>query len=368
MKGKKIISALLVALMILSVLSGCDAESGEETSAPTDSVVTTEPTTAPTETETPTEEPTEAPTEEPTEAPTEAETEVPTEVPTEEPTEAPTEPEFTVTALNKTMYVTQWANVRTGPGTSYDRITALDRGTAVYCIGVADNGWYKIKYNGGEAYIAGNLVSDTKPVDPPAETDPPATEPPATEHKHNYTSSVTAPTCTDKGYTTYTCSCGDSYKADETAATGHSMVETDCIYPTCDTAGQSTMTCSVCGCVETTEIPIHGTFVYGCVPDDENDGHRWDKTVVCANPDCPYFLEYFEKGEVVVPHNYEVVFDCPCGPIGYTDYECVDCGHTHREHHDPVYPEHNYVEVEGLEEGYRTCTQCGLTAYSDKWK
>ena len=33
---------------------------------------------------------------------------------------------------------------------------------------------------------------------------------------HDYKSAVTAPTCTDKGYTTYTCSrCGDQYVANE---------------------------------------------------------------------------------------------------------------------------------------------------------
>jgi len=39
---------------------------------------------------------------------------------------------------------------------------------------------------------------------------------------HSYEAVVTAPTCTENGYTTYTCTCGDSYVADETAATGHS--------------------------------------------------------------------------------------------------------------------------------------------------
>ena len=39
---------------------------------------------------------------------------------------------------------------------------------------------------------------------------------------HNYTTSVTAPTCTAQGYTTHTCSvCGDSYNDTFTAATGH---------------------------------------------------------------------------------------------------------------------------------------------------
>ena len=39
---------------------------------------------------------------------------------------------------------------------------------------------------------------------------------------HDYVAVVTDPTCTEGGYTTYTCSrCGDSYIADETAALGH---------------------------------------------------------------------------------------------------------------------------------------------------
>ena len=49
---------------------------------------------------------------------------------------------------------------------------------------------------------------------------------------HNYGSQVTAPTCTDKGYTTYTCTvCGYSYTDNETDALGHTYdndFDTDC--------------------------------------------------------------------------------------------------------------------------------------------
>ncbi len=41
------------------------------------------------------------------------------------------------------------------------------------------------------------------------------------EHKHAYTAAVTAPTCTEQGYTTYTCACGDGYVADYVNALGH---------------------------------------------------------------------------------------------------------------------------------------------------
>ena len=62
----------------------------------------------------------------------------------------------------------------------------------------------------------------------------------AQEHVHNYEAVVTAPTCEDPGYTTYTCACGDSYVGDEVAATGHSYVDG---------------TCSVCGAADPDYAP-----------------------------------------------------------------------------------------------------------------
>ena len=64
---------------------------------------------------------------------------------------------------------------------------------------------------------------------------------------HNYSSAVKAATCTEKGYTTYTCnSCGDSYTADQTDATGHTYHE-KVTSPTCTEKGYTTYICSACG-------------------------------------------------------------------------------------------------------------------------
>ena len=46
-------------------------------------------------------------------------------------------------------------------------------------------------------------------------------EEPEAPHEHDYTANVTAPTCTEAGFTTYTCECGDSYVADNVPADGH---------------------------------------------------------------------------------------------------------------------------------------------------
>ena len=56
------------------------------------------------------------------------------------------------------------------------------------------------------------------------EDDPDWNEP----HEHSYVSKVTEPTCTEKGYTTYTCDCGDSYEDDYVDALGHSYEEGEC--------------------------------------------------------------------------------------------------------------------------------------------
>jgi hypothetical protein len=71
-------------------------------------------------------------------------------------------------------------------------------------------------------------------------------------HEHSYTAVVTPPTCTEEGYTTYTCSCGDSYIDDYVPAAGHKWGEyisnNDATY---DSDGTKTATCSVCGATDT---------------------------------------------------------------------------------------------------------------------
>ena len=69
-------------------------------------------------------------------------------------------------------------------------------------------------------------------------------EVPATGHR--YEAVVTAPTCTEAGYTTYTCVCGDTYTDDEVEALGHNYVEI-VTAPTCTEAGYTTYTCPECG-------------------------------------------------------------------------------------------------------------------------
>lgn len=49
-----------------------------------------------------------------------------------------------------------------------------------------------------------------------------------TPHTHSYTETVVAPTCTEKGYTLSTCTCGDSEKSKYTDALGHNYADGVC--------------------------------------------------------------------------------------------------------------------------------------------
>ena len=75
-------------------------------------------------------------------------------------------------------------------------------------------------------------------------------------HTHSYKDVVTAPTCTEKGYTTHTCACGDSYVDTYTDALGHAWDEGKVTKPATEAeAGIKTYTCTRCGETKTETIP-----------------------------------------------------------------------------------------------------------------
>ncbi len=67
------------------------------------------------------------------------------------------------------------------------------------------------------------------------------------QHAHDYTKAVTNPTCTEQGYTTYTCACGDKYIANFVNASGHDMARINKKNQTCTANGNiEYYNCSVC--------------------------------------------------------------------------------------------------------------------------
>ena len=79
------------------------------------------------------------------------------------------------------------------------------------------------------------------------------------EHSHTYTSTVTAPTCTEQGYTTHTCSCGDWYRDNFTNALGHSYGAWEQNKaPTCTAQGTEKRTCTRCSASQTRDVAALG--------------------------------------------------------------------------------------------------------------
>ncbi len=64
--------------------------------------------------------------------------------------------------VNETVYTTERCNVRKSYSTSSDKITTLEKGTALKRTGVASNGWSRVSYNGATAYISSQYLTTTQ--------------------------------------------------------------------------------------------------------------------------------------------------------------------------------------------------------------
>lgn len=128
---------------------------------------------------------------------------------------------------------------------------------------------------------------------------------------HSYESVVTAPTCTEQGYTTHTCTgCGDSYVDTYMGAIGHTWSDwVQTVAPACTAEGSQMRFCN-CGAQET---------------------------------------EAIEK----LPHSYESVVTAPtCTEQGHTTNTCTACG-------DVTITDPTEITDHSYENG--TCTVCGQT-------
>ena len=96
---------------------------------------------------------------------------------------------------------------------------------------------------------------------------------PKLTHTHSYTATVTAPTCTEQGYTTHTCRCGDSYVDNYVDALGHKTELKNAKAATCTEAGYTgDVVCTRCNVTVT-----KGKVIVAL-------GHKWDDGVVTTAP------------------------------------------------------------------------------------
>ena len=82
----------------------------------------------------------------------------------QEPTPAQAQQRGVVIPVDRPMWVLKRANIRSGPGTSYDKVGLMDTGQKVRATGEAGN-WIRIQFaNGRTAFIYAPLLSTTPPA------------------------------------------------------------------------------------------------------------------------------------------------------------------------------------------------------------
>ena len=203
--------------------------------------------------------------------------------------------------------------------------------------------------------------TDPKPTDPPAPTNPP--------HTHNYKATVVAPTCTNKGYTEYKCSCGASYKDNYKNALGHNYKVTSNGTATCTSGGYTEKKCTRCGDIQRTQTAALG--------------HDYQETgFTQATCTAPFTVNYKcsrcgatsqeTSGEPLghswVHHDAETHwrygYQCYCGAIFWTEEEWnahfKSFSYAEKEIRDLHAGYRNYDEEIIDKPAYRQCSRCGL--------
>lgn len=150
--------------------------------------------------------------------------------------------------------------------------------------------------------------------------------PPA--HTHSYTAQTVAPTCTQPGYTSYLCACGDHYQDQPVDALGHAWSDWQVVTePTVETEGLQQRYCSRCSASDSSTIEKLS-------PPHTHDYRKEKVAATCTEGGYTRYL-------------------CACGEY-YDEQTSQPKGHTWENWTVSVLPTH-------LQEGQRRrlCSVCG---------
>ena len=174
------------------------------------------------------------------------------------------------------------------------------------------------------------------------------------EHQHDYSSVVTTPTCTEQGYTTYTCECGDSYVDDYVEAIDHSYTSEITTPATHLKVGVETFTCH-CGDTYTKDVLKLTEHTYNSVVTPPTCTEQGYTTYTCECGDS-YVDDYIkENGH---SHTSEITTPATHLKVGIETFTC-HCGDTYTKDVSKL-TEHTYNSVVTPP----TCTTPGYTTYT----
>lgn len=153
----------------------------------------------------------------------------------------------------------------------------------------------------------------------------------STTHVHTYEETVVDPTCTEQGYSVFTCQCGESYQGEFVAAWGHQWYDAEGMVaeePTEDTPGQRLYSCAICNYVYVEEIPPlgheHNYATEVTEPTCTQQGY--------TTYTCPCGDSYVDDYTAALDHAYVSEVIAPTTESqGYTQYECTRCGRSYQD-------------------------------------
>ncbi len=153
--------------------------------------------------------------------------------------------------------------------------------------------------------------------------------------EHQYDIAVTAPSCTEHGFSTYSCvNCDAEYISDYTEKLNHKFTA-NVTQPTCTSMGFTTYVCDDCGetyKADYTDMLEHNYNKQVIDPTCTEHGYA-----IYTCPDCG--KEYIADYTSIKKHNYTATVTAPkCTELGYTTYVCDDCGESYKS---------DYVEALG---------------------
>jgi len=182
---------------------------------------------------------------------------------------------------------------------------------------------------------------------------------------HDYDSVVTEPTCTEKGYTTYTCKvCTHSYVDNYIDAKGHTVITDNAISPTCTETGLTEgRHCSICDTV-LVEQEVVKELGHTVVTDDTVEA-TCTETGLTEGSHCSV-CDTVLVAQVEVPKkehsygNWVTIVDATCEENGKEEKNCANC--VAKEERTINKLGHNYAE-EWTVDLAPTCTEEGSKSH-----
>ena len=150
-------------------------------------------------------------------------------------------------------------------------------------------------------------------------------------HEHSYTAVVTPPTCTEKGYTTHTCACGESYVDTYVDALGHAWDNSKVTKePTETETGVKTFTCTRCSETKTEVIPpLSHKHSYDAVVTAPTCTEKGYTTHTCACGDS--YVDTYVDALGHAWDNGKVTKEPTATETGVRTYTCTRCHETKTE-------------------------------------